>query len=100
MSLPDDVYKNMKRMFPDTDIRKPIDISKTVPKRTFSKTLKPFGVENAIALKEFDEIKKGDSCQVVLMPHGEVYLGYFGQHGSGTAYEIDVIEGIDFDFKP
>ncbi len=99
MGLPDDVYENMKRIFPDADIPKPVDISKTVPKRIFSKTLKPFGVENVIALKEFDEIEKGDSCQVSLCPSGDLNLGFFGRDGSGTVFKCDAIEGIDFDFK-
>ena len=103
MGLPDDVYKNMKRIFPDADIPKPVDFSKTVPKRKCSKTLKPFDVEDVIALKEFDgpeEIEKGDVCQVSLCPSGDLNLGFFGRDGGGTVYKMDAIEGTDFNFKP
>ena len=99
MGLPDDVYKNMKRMFPDADIPKPRLLKDTKTNRSYSKTLDVFKAKDAIALRNFDEIKKGDTCQVVLMPFGEVYLGYFGQYGSGTVFKCDAIEGTDFDFK-
>ena len=99
MGLPYDVYKNMKRMFPDADIQPPGLLKDVKANRSFSKTLVVFKSEDAIALRNFEEIKKGDTCQVVLMPHGEIYLGYFGEYGSGTAFKCDAIEGTDFDFK-
>lgn len=99
MGLPHDVYKNMKRMFPDADIPKPGLLKDVKANRSFSKLLVVFKAKDAIALKSFEEIKKGDTCQVVLTPHREVYLGYFNKYGSGTAFKCDAIEGIDFSFK-
>ncbi|KKN46813.1 hypothetical protein LCGC14_0669420 [marine sediment metagenome] len=100
MGLPDDVYKNMKRMFPDMDIQKPIRSKDVQPNRPLSKTLGICKPVDAIALKSFSDIKKGDTCQVTLMPFGMIYLGHFGQYGSGTVYKSDAIEGTDFNFKP
>lgn len=99
MGLPHDVYRNMKRMFPDADIQKPI-LSKDVrPNQPLSRTLDVCKPVDAIALRNFGEIEKGDTCQVSLMPYGSIQLGYFGQYGSGTVFKCDAIEGTDFDFK-
>jgi hypothetical protein len=57
-----------------------------------------FYIHDVELLKDFEELKKGSTAQIVFMPGRTIDLGKFNKLGSGTCYKSNAVEGIDFKF--